>query len=158
MMVALTDVALAQFASRTIHISAVVPKFCTVAGRPTPIDVAVSITVDPHGVVSASWQPITARIVCNASATLKVISLRGSARASDGTELHYRTVVSFANASARLDTHDSSTSVPTSANTSTTTTAATGAIVVALTPHMPLGGTSNGGTYTDTLRIVLSPR
>ena len=152
--------------ARAFTVTGTVAKACTIGGVYTPGADSATIPVGPTGVVNTT--PINksyASAICNSLTNLQVTSQSGgvkrAAAAPSGLThiINYSAAASYGGASSTLNTATIPTATGAEAGTVGTTSGATssGSISVIITPQtcaQPLVK----GSYSDTLRITLTPQ
>jgi hypothetical protein len=161
------EVALAQTATQDINISATVNSACTINNAATgTADTAVIPITAAGNVNTASITPTNApyaNVACNAPSNLQLTSLNGGVKnattASGFTNIiNYTASATWHGVTATIDT--STTAGATGSESGTAepvATAFSGSLSVSITPlsnSLPLVQ----GSYTDTLRITLTPQ
>lgn len=162
---ALVPSASAQTATQDITISATVDAACTIDNAASgPVDTA-TIPINPDGSVDTS--PITpdnapyANVACNAPSDLQLTSLSGgvvNATTASGfaNVIEYTASATWHGVTATVDTASGG-GAPISGAAEPVSTAFSGSMTVTITPAantLPLVQ----GSYTDTLRITLTPQ
>jgi hypothetical protein len=159
-------VATAQTATQDINISATVPKSCTINNTSTGTVDTATIPISAGGSVNTS--PVTpvhspyANIACNAPSNLQLTSLNGGV--TNGTSatgfqnfINYTASAVWHGVTATVATASSSGTGPVSGTAQSVSTAFSGSMSVTITPAantLPLVQ----GSYSDTLRITLTPQ
>ena len=147
-------------------LSGTVAKVCTIGGVATPAADSATIPITSAGAVNtAAINKTYANAACNTPSNLQLTSQNGAVKNS-GTApsgfsnlINYSASASFSGASASLDTATIATATGAEPGTAVSTTGATpsGTMSVTITPQAnstPL----ITGTYTDTLRITITPQ
>jgi hypothetical protein len=164
--VAMISGASAQVATQDISITATVAKFCSV-GTPAAATGTVRPVVIPiTGFGTVGTAVITEtfpNVVCNTPATLLTTSLNGhvlnpaAAPATFTNEIDYTAVATVGGATSTINTFTNGADTANfTGNSSTTAAAFSGTLSVAITPQAAVA-TLVTGTYTDTLRVTLTP-
>lgn len=153
----------AQTATQDINITASVASYCTINNitNPTDLDEVIPVT---NGIVDTSVISNTiGSVACNSPADVIATSLSGGvttiAAAEPGTTniIDYTAVATFSGATSTIDTSDVATAAGSEAgNTATTASAATGNLVVTITPAQPAQLLMPSTDYEDTLRVTLT--
>lgn len=161
--------AMAQSATQDINITATVSGLCTINGLATGSPVGSAVIPTPSGNVDVT--PITpsgspfANVVCNGPSTLLLTSLNGgvlNTTTSSGFDniINYEASATWSSVTATINTEtDPAASVGGSEDgtPAAVSTAGSGSLSVTITPitnSQPL----IAGTYSDTLRVTLTPQ
>jgi hypothetical protein len=164
--VGMTSGASAQVATQDISITATVAKFCSIGTPAAATGTVRPVTIPITGFGSVGTAVITetfANVVCNTPATLLTTSLNGhvvnpaAAPATFTNEIDYTAVATVGGASSTINTATNAADVTNFNGSSAATPAAfSGTLSVAITPQAA-GAQLVTGTYTDTLRVTLTP-
>jgi hypothetical protein len=155
-----------QTATQDINISATVAKACSVNNASTGTVDTATIPITAGGSVNTS--PVTpanspyANVACNAPSNLQLTSLNGgvtNATSATGFQnfINYTASAVWHGVTATVNTSSSSGTGPVSGTAQPVSTAFSGSLSVTITPAantLPLVQ----GSYTDTLRITLTPQ
>ncbi len=165
--VALSSGADAQVATQDITITATVAKFCSVGTPAAAVGTVRPVTIPITGFGTVGTAVITetfTNVVCNTPATLLTTSLNGhvvnpsAAPATFTNEIDYTAVASVGGASSTINTSTNAGDATNFNGSSAVTAAAfSGTLSVAITPQTA-SATLVEGTYTDTLRVTLTPQ
>lgn len=153
----------AQTATQDIDITASVASYCTINDITSPTALTASIPVT-NGVVDTTVISNTiASVACNSTAQVVATSLSGGVTPggtpNSGTTnvIDYTGVASFGGATSTIDTSSTGGAAGSEAgNTATTASAATGNLVVTITPSQPSLPLMASAAYSDTLRVTLT--
>jgi len=161
--------ALAQTATQDVNLSAQVNGFCTIGTSNTGAVLTGTVSPTTNGQVGAGSVTLSGApgtVVCNTNAAIGIQSLSngltgpGSPSGDFINKIHYTATAAIGSASAAITTTGTVTG-PTSGTAATTTTGAfsAGSLDIAINT---IATASNQyllpGTYTDTLRITLTPQ
>ena len=162
-----TDAANAQTATQDINITATVTKACSVNNAATGTAGSATIPITAAGNVNAAVITPTgspfAAVACNAPSNLQLTSLNG-ALTGPATASGFANIINYS-ASATWNSITASINTATTAGSGASetgtaqavSTASSGNLTVSITPaanSLPLVL----GTYTDTLRVTLTPQ
>ena len=153
----------AQTATQDINITATVASYCTVAGVTNPGALSASIPVTNGIVNTAVISKTIASVTCNNAADVIATSLSGGVTtgvtAPTGTTniINYTGAATFGGATSTINTATTGTASGSEAgNTAVTASAATGNLVVTITPAQPALPLAPSTAYADTLRVTLT--
>ncbi|MBS0243643.1 MAG: hypothetical protein JSS20_15815 [Proteobacteria bacterium] len=163
-----TQAANAQTATQDIDITANVLKACTVNNAPTGTAGSATIPVSAAGAVSTTAITPTgspfANVACNAPSTLQLTSLSGGVKnattpGSGFTNIiDYQATATWNSVTASIDTSTVAGATGSEAGTAqSVATSNSGNLTVSITPlanSLPLVT----GSYSDTLRVTLTPQ
>ncbi len=149
-----------------MDITAIVPKFCSVAGSFTPGALASTFTVSANGTVTTTAQNYTVNtVVCNTTTDVVATSQSGgvksaTAAASGFTNIiNYTGVAAFGTATSTINTATVATAAAAEAgNTAATSGATSGDLTITITPAQSASPLMAATDYADTLRVTLTPQ
>ncbi len=149
-------------ATQDITINATVASYCTINNITNPTALTATIPVS-NGIVNTSLISNTvANVACNNSAQVLATSLSGgvttggSPNAGTTNIINYTGAATFGGATSTINTATNPAVGANEAATSAlTSSAASGNLVVTITPALP-SQLLMPGTYTDTLRVTLT--
>ena len=158
--------ALTDLASRAFTVTGTVAKSCTIAGVATPAADTASIPVSSAGVVNTA--PISrsyVSVACNALSNLQVTSQSGAVKRTASAPggftnlINYTALASFSGASSTVNTATVAAATAAEAGTVGTTSTSTpsGTLAVTITPQTSVQRLVQG-SYTDTLRVTITPQ
>lgn len=158
--------AIAQTATQDIQITATVSTFCSINNASTGTVDTATITVDSAGAVDTT--PVTpdnspyANVACNAPSDLQLTSINGGLTTGSSATgfdnfINYQAQATWNSVTATVDTASSSGTGTVSGTAQPVATAFAGSMSVLITP------TANAqplvqGSYSDTLRVTLTPQ
>ncbi len=152
--------------SRTFTLSGTVAKVCTIGGVATPAADSATIPITTAGAVNtAVINKSYANAACNTPSNLQLTSQNGAVK-NAGTApsgftnlINYSASASFSGASAAVNTATIATATGAEPGTAVSTTGTTpsGTLSVTITPQANATRLISG-TYTDTLRITITPQ
>lgn len=153
----------AQTATQDINITATVASYCTINSitNPAALNEVIPVT---NGIVDTTPIPNTiANVACNNAADVIATSINGGVTtggaAATGTTniIDYTGVATFGGVTSTIDTSSTATASGNEAgNTAVTANAATGNLVVTITPAQPSLPLMPSAAYADTLRVTLT--
>jgi hypothetical protein len=158
---------LAQSATQDINITATVAGLCTINGVATGTPVGTAVIPTPSGNVDTT--PITptgspfANVVCNGPSEIQLTSLSGgvvnpASAAGFENVINYTASATWNSVTANIDTSTNpATGASESGAAEPVATAGSGALSVTI---VPLANTDPliAGSYSDTLRVTLTPQ
>lgn len=158
--------AVAQTATQEIQISATVSTFCSINNSATGGPSSAVIPINAAGAVMLG--PITptnspfADVACNAPSELQLTSDNGGATtgttaAGFASYINYEAEATWNGVTASVDTTSSSGTGPVSGTAESVATAFTGSMSVVVNPIANTDPLVQG-SYSDTLRITLTPQ
>ena len=156
--------AVAQSATQDVNINATVPASCSIGGAASPAALNATVPVSPTGSVSTTAIPFTVNnVVCNTAANVQATSQGGGVK-TGGTPpagfsniIDYTGSATFGGATSTVNTQDNPAATGAEAgNTGQTNGAASGSLSISVTPKTP-SSPLIPGTYTDTLRVTITP-
>lgn len=151
--------------SQAFTVTGTVNLACTIGGTATPASDTATIPIIGTGTVDTTVIPKTyASIECNSTTNVLATSLSGGVKNATSAPsgftniIDYSVTATFSAASSTLNTATIPTATGAEAGTTGTTASATptGSMTVSITPQAA-ASTLVGGTYTDTLRLTLTP-
>jgi hypothetical protein len=153
----------AQTATQDINITANVTSYCTINGITNPAALNATIPVSLGVVTTTPIANTIANVACNNVADVVASSLSGGVTTGiagpSGTTniIDYTATAVFGGATSTLNTATDLTAVGTEiGSTGTTTGAASGNLVVTITPQTPSSPLATSAAYADTLRVTLT--
>lgn len=152
--------------ARAFTVTGTVAKACTIGGVYTPAADSATIPVGPTGIVNTT--PIGksyASAICNSLTNLQVTSQSGAVKRTAAAPggftnlINYTAAASYGGASSTLNTATIPTATGAEAGTIGVTSSSTssGSISVTITPLTPSQNLVPG-SYSDTLRVTLTPQ
>ena len=149
-------------AIQDINLSANVASYCTINGSLTGTALNETIPVTNGIVNTAVITDTIANVACNTTADVTATSLQGgvtiAGAPAPGTTniINYTAVATFDTAVSTINTASTPAASGSEAgNTATTSSAATGNLVVQITPAQPSLPIMPSAFYADTLRVTL---
>lgn len=151
--------------SQAFTVTGTVNLACTIGGTTSPADDTATIPIIGTGTVDTTVISKTyASIICNSTTRVLATSLSGGVKNTTSAPsgftniIDYSVTATFSAASSTLNTATIPTATGSEDGTTGTTasTTPTGSMSVTITPQAA-ASTLVGGTYTDTLRLTLTP-
>jgi hypothetical protein len=153
----------AQTATQDINLTATVATYCTIAAINNPAPLSSNIPVTNGAVDTTVITHTIANVACNNVADVTATSLTGGVTTGGapptGTTniIDYTGVATFGGATSTINTATTATAAgPEAGNTAQTANAATGNLVVNITPAQPAMPLAASAAYADTLRVTLT--
>ncbi len=155
----------AQTATQDINITATVTKACTINNTTTGVAGSATIPVSVAGAVDTTQITPTAfaNVACNAPSTLLLTSMSGAVKNATSPASGFTNIIDYSadatwnGVTATLDTATAPAATTSESGTGVAVTAHSGDLTVTITPQstsLPL----ITGSYSDTLRVTLTPQ